>query len=338
MMKNLEESFTKGVAAILTSKTIKEEIIAVDILIDNYKTLFSDLFISNSIIDNKETITNGGIALSLEHARDCLEDPIRTARFLKGIYKAILVAQDRFVDKKISILYAGCGPLGTLIIPLLHLFSWDEIEVILLDIHETSIDAVKKNIKKLEYEAYIKEYLVADATKYKHQKEGSLQMIITETMDKALTNEPQVEITRNLGNQLAANGIFIPEKIEIQKGYSFFAKEFIFNPKEGGSKLNQKELKVESCNTEKLFSITKKIESLNLYSFETDWISIPTNFEKAPDICLYTSVQVFDDVFLNKSESLITNPYCVKSLYSLKTKRYKLQYTTKEMSTWKLIE
>lgn len=36
-------------------------------------------------------------------------------------------------------LYVGCGPLGTLIMTLLHLFNSYEIEIILLDIHQTSI-------------------------------------------------------------------------------------------------------------------------------------------------------------------------------------------------------
>lgn len=47
-------------------------------------------------------------------------------------------------------------------------------------------------------------------------------MVITKTMDKVLTKEPQVEITRNLGKQLINNGIFIPEKIEIKRDIHFF--------------------------------------------------------------------------------------------------------------------
>ncbi|KGL61992.1 hypothetical protein [Polaribacter sp. Hel1_85] len=333
-MKNIEISFKKTIIDLLKSKTVTEEILAVDKLIKEYKELFKELFFDDSLKENKETIISGGIALSSTHARDCLEDPIRTARFLKGIYKAILVAQDRFPNEKISILYAGCGPLGTLLIPLLHRFSSNEIEIVVLDIHQTSIDSVKKIIKKIKCETYIKEYLVTDATRYKHSVQNPLHMIVTETMDKALTKEPQVEITRNLGNQIVNNGIFIPEKIEIQRGYSFFAKEFVFKTKEDISLLIAKK---EEIKTEKLFSITSKIESLESFNFESDWISIPSNFKKTPDICLYTSLIIFDDIYLTKSESLITNPYCVKSLYNVKTKKYKLQYATEGIPTWKVV-
>ena len=113
--------------------------------------------------------------------------------------------------------------------PLLHLFNSYEIEIILLDIYQTSINSVKKNVKTLSYQSYIKEYLIEDATIYKHSKENSLHMIITESMDKALIKEPQVEIIRNLGKQLVSNGTFIPE--EIERGYSFLQKNFFLIPK-----------------------------------------------------------------------------------------------------------
>lgn len=73
------------------------------------------------------------------------------------------------------------------------------------------------------------------------------------------------------------NRIFIPEKVEIQRGYSFFAKEFVFKTKEDISLLIEKR---EAKKTEKLFSNTNKIKLSKLFNFETDWISIPSNFEK----------------------------------------------------------
>ncbi|MFK8059180.1 MAG: hypothetical protein AB8B78_03720 [Polaribacter sp.] len=337
-MKNNYSNFKKPIEAIINSNTIDKEIITVNILVDTYNKLCEDLFLDDLIEENKKTTINGGIALSSKHAKDCLEDPIRTARFLKGVYKALLVAKERFKNEKITILYAGCGPLGPLIVPLLHLFSPDEIEIVLLDIHQNSIDSVKKIITELKYKAYIKEYIVADATIFVYPKDKPLHIIITETMDKALTKEPQVEITRNLGKQLIDDGIFIPKKIEIKKGYSFFAKEVIFNLNDGFSKLIQKKQQEEKSNSTNLFSITNKIDSLNSFSFETDWISVPSDYEETPDICLYTSLQIFDNIYINESESYITNPFCVKSLYNIKDKKYKLQYSTIGIPNWKVLQ
>lgn len=115
-------------------------------------------------------------------------------------------------------------------------------------------------------------------------------MIITETMDKALIKEPQVKIIRNLGKQLVSNGIFIPEKIEIEIEYSFFAKEFLFNSKENLSNLsNDLKKKVENNNTKKVFSITNKIDSSESYSYQTDSITVPFNLKKLQMfVCIQT--------------------------------------------------
>ena len=260
-MKNLKNA----VASILDSNTFKKELAAVNALQICYHKLCNNLCFDDSLTGNKETIVSGGVALSSKHAKDCLEDSIRTARFLKGIYKALMVAKARFKKEKITILYAGCGPLGTLIIPLLHLFSDDDIEIILLDIHQTSINSVIKIVKELGYESYINKYLVADATKYKHPKNKFLHVVISETMDRALVKEPQVEIIKNLSKQLVSNGIFVPEKIKVNRGYSSFSKEYVFN-----SFLNEDKLKNNfKTKIEELFSITKDIDSDAPYENET---------------------------------------------------------------------
>ena len=69
----------------------------------------------------------GGVALSPRHAKECLYDYIRTARFIKGVYKAINSAKEKFVDEVLEVVYAGCGPLATLIIPLLSYYDSKKI-------------------------------------------------------------------------------------------------------------------------------------------------------------------------------------------------------------------
>lgn len=330
-MKNIYKNFYTTTNAILSSTSIKEEFMALDMLIDNYKYINPELF---KISLNKETITQGGIALSLTSARDCIKDPIRTVRFLKGIYEGVSTIKEKFKNEKITILYAGCGPLGTLIIPILHLFSPDDIEVILLDIHKQSIISVKKIIENLGYESYIKSFIVADATTYQHTKEKKLHIVITETMDRALINEPQVAITTNLSKQLHKNGILIPQEITVFRGNAFFAKERVFNADITQEKLQKNPI----IERKKLISITKDIEDNTKFSYETETISIPKFFEEKPDICLYTKVIVFREVCIENAESYITNPICLVSMYNLKSDTYKLCYSIKNIPKWELIE
>ena len=331
-MKLPKEKLLYSVLNLLNSKSIKEEIISVGEFINDFDFFLDDIKLENT----NEKQTNNGVALSSKHAKDCIEDPIRTARFLKGIYKSLENLKKRFTNDKITILYAGCGPLGTLILPLLGFFTSKKIEVVLLDINKESINTIKKIVKKLEYEHYIKEYIIADAVKYKKPNNVIFHLIVSETMDKGLTIEPQVEIIRNLGNQLIKNGIFIPEEIQIKKGYSFFAKEFIFDLKKKSIDIENQEL---LSLQEKLFTITKEISiKEDYFSYQTNWIKKPKKFEKNPDIVLFTEVLVYDDIKLKKGESFITNPICVKSLYNIKEKEYKLKYSTKGIPNWKVIE
>ena len=323
--KELEEITKK----IILSKTIEDEKLAVDELSVFYSELVSTFHLGNYI--ERETNVKGGIALSPEHAKDCLEDYIRTARFIKGIFKGIQSAISIF-KTKINVLYAGTGPLATLIIPLLPFFKSSDISIIFVDIHEESIKSVKKIIQYLGFEAYVNEFCVEDATKFKIKEGAQLHVAITETMDKALTKEPQVAITQNLTTQLLKNGILIPEKIEISTRKSFFAKEKSF-----GIISNKEEEYINPEKKEFLFSITKNTSyPENSYSFESDPMSIAKNIEDAPDVCIYTKIKVFDNVCINEGESLITNPYCVQSLYSFTEEKYKLIYTSNFMGEWKL--
>lgn len=315
---------------LLASKTNEEEIIAVKLLSDFYENIL-ELFLLEDL-GGVDLQVDGGVALSPKYAKECLEDYIRTARFIKGVHKAFNTAMENFTDEVIEVVYAGCGPLATLIIPILSYYDPKKISVTLIDIHDASISSVKTIIKHLKYEHYIEEYCIADAIKYTHKYKDSLHVIITETMDKALINEPQVSITENLASQLTEGGILIPEEIKLSTRNSFFAKERSFGTNEiNGDYFNKKLYK-------NLFSITKKNANIeNKFSFVSNNISLDKNFEEAPDICIYTEIKVIDDIYIGNGESLITNPYCVKSLYSINSDSYKLCYSTQKKPKWDVI-
>lgn len=316
---------------ILDSKTEKEEIYAVMELSNFYEKILKELLLVD--FKKKSKDVNGGVALSPEHAKECLKDYIRTARFIKGIYKATKKINEKFKNETVEIVYAGCGPLATLIVPILPFLDSKTTKITLIDIHEASILSVRKIIEYLNYDGIIKNYFLMDATKYVHPKNDSLHIVLTETMDKALINEPQVLITQNLVSQLSEGGVLVPEEIKLTSRHSFLAKE-----KEFGKKLEY-----ESYTNDKkrrdLFSITKNFEKKEReFCFESDWIELVSDFENTPDICIYTEIKVFDDVYIKKGETLITNVHCVKSLYSIpmEANKYKLFYSVKDMPKWEI--
>ncbi len=168
----------------------------------------SGIYFENNQDDHIELET--GRALSPSTAAHCLVEFKRTAIFLRGIKKAI---DQKNAESKlpIKILYAGSGPYASLITPLLTLFNDDQVKITLLDINEASLEAVKSLITALQLQNYIEEYVLADATKYKFNK--AYDIVVSETMQACLENEPMVHIMNNLIPQMKDDAIFIPEEI-----------------------------------------------------------------------------------------------------------------------------
>jgi len=160
-----------------------------------------------------DTFLDGGMAINPQAAAYCIKDYQRSVMFIRGVYAAIKVAQERFVDTPIKILYAGCGPFATLLLPLIGQFKSGELDIHLLDIHQESLDSIKRLINYFGFNNYTINLLQGDACSYQHP--NALHLIIAETMQKSLEQEPQFAVTANLAPQLDPQGIFIPKKIEV---------------------------------------------------------------------------------------------------------------------------
>ena len=133
----------------------------------------------------------------------------------------------RFPGERIHIIYAGCGPYGTLLLPLTTQFTPEQMELTLIDIHELSIDGVRGLIEALGIEDYIYQCVQANAVTYRHPSEIPLHMVVSETMEAGLAREPQLAIMRNFLPQLHENGLFIPENIVVDAYLSSSEEEDI---------------------------------------------------------------------------------------------------------------
>jgi hypothetical protein len=165
---------------------------------------------------DQETALEGGVAISPHLAARCLLDPLRTVQFLRGVHGAIQAAQRRFPGKRIHLLYAGCGPYATLVLPLLPRFDPDQLQVTLLDVHAPSIKGVRRLVETLDLGAYVSACRQADAITYRHPDNSPLHVAVCETMQAGLAREPQVAIAANLLPQLAQGGLFVPQEIRIE--------------------------------------------------------------------------------------------------------------------------
>ena len=247
---------------------------------------------------DKDIFLPRGKAISTRAAAHCLLEMKRTAIFLRGINKAISIKLSENINKPIRILYAGTGPFGTLLVPLLSLYTSHELRVDLLDINHASLVALLELTGKLDLDEYIDEIFNTDATSFTVNK--CYDIVICETMVACLRNEPQVAIMRNLIPQLDKACIFIPEEISIDA--------CLTNPKMEMDRLlyyESEQPPFERRMLGNVFTISKL--GLNNILFHKT-ITIPKDQAEFPVLKLFTKVTVFENEILTDNDSSITLP------------------------------
>lgn len=166
--------------------------------------------------NRKDIHLSNGIALGTSWAARCVEDIVRTKKFISGVYQAIQKLLDEHPEKNVHILYAGTGPFATLVTPLTALFSSDQLQFTFLEFNTVSYQTVQQVVQHLEIEDYVREIVQCDATTYQLPVGERVDILLSETMQYALKKEQQVPIIYNLLQQIDYEVILIPEVIELQ--------------------------------------------------------------------------------------------------------------------------
>ena len=296
--------------ALLQSNTNKllnsEDPLMIHSALENVHYLFSKITtVRADILEEhhyQETFIDGGKAVSPHIAARCLLDPLRTIQFLRGIYAGIHEAMRRFPGERIHIVYAGCGPYATLLLPLTTQFTPEQIELTLIDIHKPSIEAVQNLIEAFEIEPYIYRCVQTDAITYRHPPEKPLHMVVSETMQAGLDQEPQLAITRNFLPQLKKNGLFIPEAIEITATLSKSTEEDVglrmHRDKYGYPVGREVEAQTERLSLGSVITLNAKFAHPEKIGYGWDGIplttiEVPVRDEQFDQFLLLTTISIF---------------------------------------------
>lgn len=253
----------------------------------------------NHLESNDSTHTNlkTGVAISPLDAAICINEYMRTTKYIRGVFDAINDLLVRFKDEKIHLLYAGTGPYATLVTPLLHLFDSNRLEVTFLDIHQSSLDSVKDILTTQKICSFAKDYVCTDATTYKC--ESKVHIIVTETMRLAFEGEPQVNITLNLLPQLCEDGVFIPECVNIHLESSL-------------KKLVQKENSLENIKKSEFLADIIKLDTKKQWDKEnlilTPTLEIKEDIKDGYELFFCTQIQVYKNHILNENECSLNLP------------------------------
>jgi hypothetical protein len=166
-------------------------------------------------IDADATITAFGKAVSPTTAAQCAEDPERSRVFIQGIFAAISERLTKQPERPVQLLYAGTGPLGWLMLPLLALFSARQLQVTALDIHPQSLASFRQLASLFGVSDRICQWVCADATVWQPEAGDNFDVILSETMKHLLQQEPQVQIFTHLQQFLRAGGELLPQQINL---------------------------------------------------------------------------------------------------------------------------
>ncbi|MFN0175588.1 MAG: phytanoyl-CoA dioxygenase [Saprospiraceae bacterium] len=238
----------------------------------------------------------------------CVKDLMRTKKFVQGLYLGIRAAQQKFPDTTLHVLYAGTGPFATLALPMTALFSPEEVQFTMLEIQPESVRMLHQVIDAFQMGAYVREVLTVDATQYQCPPDQRPHVLICETMQHSLRDEPQVAITMNLAPQLQPGGILIPEQILVWAGFldkKLVARQLfdLESPRESAYLLKQLVFTLDKQTPE---------ETLDHGWFPAIEIEIsPEESARYQNFYLFTQIQVYGAASLQINQSGLNLPHAL---------------------------
>ncbi len=247
--------------------------------------------------------TEQGVALGPTWAAFCIEDLARTRSFVRGIYQAILACRSANAGRPVHLLYAGCGPFATLVLPLLARFSEQQLRLTLIDINPISVRCVQRLFARLNLEAYLEEVLIADALSMKISKPDQIDIVLSETMQRGLKNECQVQIMNNLITQLHAAVMMLPERITVSLAQTDFSNSL---PASGETRPMEILGSLFELSAEGIRRDTMRMEN-GMMVLRTDGITASLAHENI-ELYVLTSIHVFGDAHIGFNASGLTTP------------------------------
>lgn len=279
-------------------------------IIDRIHEVFSELAIVSGFDGEDgwqhDMQTSSGMAISVNEAARCLLDYRRTGQFFRGLHTAICEAKQLFPGETIHVLYAGCGPYAPFLTLVAPQFSPGEVVFSLIEINGKSLDIAQHLVKEFGLQEYLLETYLADATLFKVPNAKDYHILFTETMDTALEREPMVPILLNLLPQLRSDVLMVPRNVTVE-GVFFSHAEL----PDGIDILWELTTDIPGHSIGTVMDMAEALETY-LELEEPDGIFHELQCElPAPEFrdffALYTTVEIWDGIFLYKNESDITD-------------------------------
>jgi hypothetical protein len=293
----MDNAITSLVSQLLHSENAGVAKPVLDELVARFCTI-TDLHIHpDFFLDEHATLTAHGKAVSPTTAAQCAEDVQRTRVFIQGVYAAIQRKLQQKDNQKIDVLYAGTGPFGMLLVPLLPLLDAAQVRVTLLDIHAESLVKLQCLIDHLNVGDFIVQCEQVDACEWETQQ--TFDLIISETMRQGLIQEPQVSIFSHLQQFLNDDGWLIPQVVRLDLWLSSGGASAVSALKNSEVHLGRV-FQLDRASASQLGSGDDSCAQGNLWVPEYDSV--------LQSLKLTTFIQVFGEHQLHENQSQLTLP------------------------------
>ena len=261
---------------------------------------------------------SSGKALGTTWAAMCIKDLIRTKTFIKGLFEAIDSLKNSN-KQPIHILYAGTGPYATLALPIMAELSEKDVQFTFLEINQASFNNCLKVIKALQFEGYVKASFNTDATKFKIDPKDQIDILLSETMQRALEKEQQVPLVMNLARQVNNDFILIPQEISLKLCLLNWTKF------QNRADLENEDYSIRLGHFLKfnLETIKKDFAELEFKGSKTTFpiqkFQLPVN-EEYNLLTVLTEIRIFGNTLIKVNESGLTVPLIIEDMKNLTSK------------------
>jgi len=214
----------------------------------------------------------------------------------------------------VHVIYAGTGPFAALALPVMLRFAPEAVQFTLLEVNPWSFEKLQLVIRELGLGPHVKLAECCDATAWRVPDE-SVDIVISETMNRALQKEPQAGIMLNLSRQLDDSVIFIPESISVSLGWQ-----------QGTSKPPEDLVEILKFDGAERRRILERTE------LGGEWAFTPVIWRHQPRpsarLVYWTSIRVFEEEALNHNDCSLTMTERVSPSPPLEEARLRFQYRT----------
>jgi len=239
--------------------------------------------------------TQSGMALSLNHAAECLIDYHRTAQFLRGVVAAIKQKRKDYPGETIKVFYAGCGPYAPFMTLVAPMFKPEEVKFTLLEINRDSMNLAQKLVSTIGLEAYLEELYVSDAVTYKVQNPEKFHILFSETLDSLLYRESYVPILMNMLPQFPASTTLIPENVVLKLSF--------------GNPINSEIEEEKGVIFDARKEVSQYLETMSTSDEFPEVVFDLKSEDLKKNIVLDTEVHVYDGINLDRGASSLTLSY-----------------------------